>query len=95
MKFKSGGIIKLQNAGVLPRWMQKLNSWSMPESDESAGERIFNSTIKAANNASTQEERDKIYLDSAKRRALVGSASCAKCTIWPYSPFAYCWISMM
>ena len=60
-KLQNGGIIKLQNAGSLPKWMQKLNSWSIPDSDESAGERVLNSTIEQANDATTQEERDKIY----------------------------------
>ena len=62
----------------LPKWMQKLNSWAsknIPESDESVGERILNSTIKEANNASTQEERDQIYKDSAKKNLAVTGQS--------------------
>lgn len=55
--------------------MQKLNSWSIPDSDESAGERVLNSTIKQANNASTQEERDQIYKDSAKKNLAVTGQS--------------------
>ena len=47
----------------------------MSESDESVGERIFNSTIEKANNASTQEERDKIYKDSAKNNLAVTGQS--------------------
>lgn len=77
-KYKRGGVVKLQNAGSLPKWMQKLNAWAnknISESDESVGERILNSTIKEANNASTQEERDKIYKDSAKNNLAVTGQS--------------------
>lgn len=76
-KLKSGGIIKFQNAGSLPRWMKNLNSWfsGIPNSDESAGERILNSTIEQANAASTQEERDQIYKDSAKKNLAVTGQS--------------------
>lgn len=77
MRYKQGGIIKLQNAGSLPKWIEKLNSWfsGIPDSDESAGERILNSTIERANKASTQEERDQIYKDSAKKNLAVTGQS--------------------
>ena len=74
-KLQTGGIIKLQKAGSLPKWIQKLNSWSIPDSDESAGERVLNSTIEQANKASTQEERDQIYKDSAKKNLAVTGQS--------------------
>ena len=50
----------------IPKWLQRLNSWSskyVPQSEESAGERILNSTIEQANAADTQEKRDEIYKD--------------------------------
>lgn len=77
-KNKEGGIIKFQNAGSLPKWMQKLNTWSnknIPQSDESIGERIQNKTIEKANSAKTQEERDEIYKNSAKTNLAVTGQS--------------------
>lgn len=46
-------------------------------SDESAGERILNKTIEKANSAKTDEERKKIYNDTAKKELAVTAASVA------------------
>ena len=47
----------------------------MPETDDSLGDRIFNKTVEAANNAETDEERKKIYNESAKNNLAVTGMS--------------------
>lgn len=53
-------------------WLKKIK---LPETDDSPGDRILNNTIKEANNASTQEERDNIYKDRAKKTLAVTGQS--------------------
>ena len=53
-------------------WLKKIK---LPETDDSPGDRILNNTIKEANNASTQEERDNIYKDRAKKTLAITGQS--------------------
>ena len=61
----------------IPKWMKTVFKAMSTPSDESAGERILNKTIEKANSAKTDEERKKIYNDTAKKELAVTAASVA------------------